>query len=190
VLFELKMHQSRNLAKKAQLIFENASPYAGPALLNHNLRIAWFTMALGKLNNISLDQDLIFAACHIHDFGLFFLEPAEPSYLKRSWRFIKKYLIQWKLTLSEMAIFRDVLYYNHSFHSVKRRCLEADLVRKAVEVEHSYGIAHNGLGPSFYKSVEKKFPRLNLTGVLVDFARITFIEDGVKMLFPMFWPNF
>ncbi len=178
------------LSEKAKELFDQHNPYPGRALAHHNLRILEFTAALARQQGLAIDHDLVAAGCHLHDFGLFVRAPAEPSYLKRSWRFVEPHARKWGVGGEQLRILADVLLYNHSLRRLSGLSLVGDLVRRAVQIEHSRGLRRHGLDPAQIQRTFAEYPRLDLTRILVDFARITFVEDGVRQLWPMFFPRY
>jgi len=65
----------------------------------------------------------------------------------------------------------------------------ADTVRRAVQVEHSGGLVSHGLDRSWVRTVFADHPRGDLTRILIDFARITLLEDGPAQLASIFLPG-
>jgi hypothetical protein len=175
---------------RARALFEAHNPHPGRALAHHNLRIAAFARQLGAARRLELDVDLLQAACWLHDVGLLIPDRAEPLYLQRSWAFVEPHARAWGLSAGDRERLRQVLVYNHSLRPIG--CLDpmAELVRRAVQVEHSRGWLDHGLGRGFCRQVFSDLPRLDLTRILVDFARITLFEDGVRQLPGIFWPRF
>jgi hypothetical protein len=177
------------LSEKAKELFDRHSPYPGAALEHHNLRILAFSAALAEQQGFAIDHDLVAAGCHLHDFGLFLRDEAEPSYLKRSWRFVEPHARQWGVSGERLSILADVLLYNHSLRTVAGLSPVGELVRRAVQIEHSRGFRRHGLDRPQIKRTFTEYPRLDLTKILVDFARITIVADGPRQLWPMFFPR-
>ena len=177
------------LRAEAETLFARHSPYEGPALENHNLRILAFTLALGRTNDVSLDEDLVAAGSYLHDLGLLVSDPTEPSYLRRSWRFVEGHARSWGVDPDGLRVLEQILLYNHSLRSLPGLEPAAELVRRAVQIEHSRGLRRHGLPRASIREVFARHPRLDLTRILLDFARITFIEDGTRQLLPMFLPS-
>ena len=178
------------LTEHARELFEQHNPYPGKAMENHCLRIAAFTMALGEQRGVPLDEDLVFAAGYLHDFGLYIKNPEEPLYLRRGWRFIEPLAWKWGLTTEQYVDFRNMLLYNHALRPLPGLEGAGDLMRRAAQVEHSFGRWSHGLDRKTRKRIFDTYPRLDLTRILVDFARITFLEDGASTLVPMFFPTY
>ncbi len=176
------------LRAQARDLFLQHNPYPGDALENHCLRIAEFTMALAQTRDIPLDKDLVFAAAYLHDFGLLIKNRRVPLYLERGWRFVEPFASHWELDAEQYRELRDMLLYNHSLTPLPDLTPAGDLMRRAAQVEHSFGRWHHGLDQSTRERIFRTYPRLDLTRILVDFARITFLEDGIRTLKPMFFP--
>lgn len=177
------------LEEKALSLFQHHNPYRGDSLKNHNLRIAAFAARLAEKRRLSVDRDLLGAACHLHDMGLLIPDRKEPSYLKRSWYLVRPYCQEWGLDTQQMAWVRDALLFNHSLRPVPGLSDLGEVVRLGVQVEHSLGIWSRGLSWSFCRDTFRKHPRMDLTRVLLDFARITLFEDGPSQLPKIFCPK-
>ena len=177
------------LREKAEDLFHQHSRYKGPALENHNLRIAAFTMALGEAHAVELDEDLVFAIAYLHDIGLLAKGEEGANYLKRNWAFVEPRARRWGLEGEALRMIREAMLYNHSLRSLPGLSLGAEMVRLAVHVEHSLGTLLHGLDWETYRRVMMSHPRLDLTRVLVDFARMTVFEDGPGQLLPIFFPK-
>lgn len=177
------------LQENALALFRQTNPYPSQALENHNLRIGTFAQALGEQRQVEVDQDLLWAGCHLHDIGLLVTISSEPQYQKRSFLFSKSHASQWGCSPSQLDILRQILRFTHSLRTVPGLDPLADLVRRAVQVEHAHGLITHGLSKQFCKEVFQRYPRLDLTNILIDFARITLIKDGPRQLLPIFWPR-
>jgi hypothetical protein len=183
--------------REAKELFYQHNPYPGKALENHNIRIGHFAAALAHRAGLGLDSDLLWTGCYLHDFGLLVNGTkvglpeldSEPLYLRRSWLAVRGLVETWGLSGSQQEELRDILLYNHGFLPQRRIAPIAELVRKAVHVEHSRGFIRNGLSRAFCKGIFRDHPRLDLTPILLDFARIAVLEDGPAQLLPMFFPG-
>jgi hypothetical protein len=175
---------------RAREMFEGASPYEGVALEYHNRRLMEFALAIARQERVDVDEDLMRTGCWLHDYGLFVQKDGEPSYLKRSWRAVEPVAREWGMGERALAEIKDMLLYNHGMRRVKGIRPMGDLVRRAVHVEHSLGGFSEGLRHGTVHRVFEKYPRSGLTTVLVDFARITIVQDGTLQLWPMFFPRY
>ena len=156
---------------------------------NHNLRIAAFAWRLVEKRHLSVDRDLLRAACQLHDMGLLIPDRKEPSYLKRSWNLLQPHFQGWGLDTQQMAWMRDALLFNHSLRPVPGLSDLGEVMRLGVQVEHSRGLWRHGLSWGYCRDQFKRHPRLDLTRVLLDFARITLFEDGPAQLPKIFFPK-
>ncbi len=185
------------LRDHATALFRSHNPYPGLALENHNQRIGLFALALARNSGLAADEDVLWAGCALHDYGLMVNShitglpelDLEPLYLRRSWLAIQPHLPRWGLTLEQSNQLRDILLYNHGILPQRGIHPLAEVVRRAIQVEHSLGMVRHGLKWSFCRGIFRDYPRLNLNDILLDFARITFFEDGPDQLFPMFFPG-
>jgi len=177
------------LADDARALFEANTPYPGPALPHHNQRIAAFTLALAERAGLAVDEDLVRAGCWVHDIGLLIPDRRDPSYLRRGWAFVEPRARCWGCKGDRLATLRDVLLYNHALRPVPGAAPTAELVRRAVQVEHSLGRVRHGLERARVREIRRRWPRAGLTRVLLSFARTTLFEDGPKQLGPMFFPT-
>ena len=178
-----------SLTERARALFEAQNSYPGPALAEHNRRILAFATELGALRGVAADADLLGAGCWLHDIGLLVPDRAEPSYQRRSWRFVAAHTERWGLEPERQQQLRWMLRYTHSLRPLPGLEPMADLIRRAVQVEHSGGLRRHGLQRTFCRQVFADHPRGDLSRILVDFARITLLEDGPGQLATLFWPR-
>ncbi len=184
-------------AREARELFYKHNPYPGKALENHNIRLGHFATALAEKAGLPVDRDLLWTGCYLHDFGLLVNgsklgQPEldlEPLYLRRSWLAIREQASEWGMSPNQREVLRDILLYNHGLLPQRRIAPIADMVRQAVHVEHSRGLFGHGLSKSFCSGVFRDYPRLDLTHILVDFARIAVLQDGPAQLLPIFFPG-
>ena len=174
------------LEAKARALFEVQNRYPGPALANHCRRIAVFAEGLA---GPEADRELIRVAAWLHDIGLLIPDRAEPCYPRRSWSFVAPHAESWGLSAERRGRLRWMLRYTHSLRPIPGLDPLADAARRAVQVEHSRGLWSHGLGRDFVRAVFAEHPRSGLTAILLDFARITLLEDGPSQLGPVFWPG-
>ena len=177
------------LQEKALEILRGESRYGRP-LEYHCLRLAEFTTALSELHDKELDEDLIYAACYLHDIGLCVKDPEEKNYLKRGLKFVLTKIDDWNLDDGQMKVLEDVMLYSHSFASVPGISEEGNLARQAVSVEHSFGKISHGLDSHICKEVFAKYPRHGFNAVLLDFFKIAIVDDGPKEVFRIFFPQY
>ena len=176
------------LRDKALDILRKESAFGEP-LENHCLRLAEFALALAESTGIETDEDLVFAACYLHDIGLCVKDPTEKNYLKRGLKFVRSKVRDWELDERQMKVLEDVMLYSHSVSSVPGMSAQGDVVRRAVSVEHSFGRISQGLDSTVRQRVFDKYPRRGFNRVLLSFFKIAIIEDGPKELLRVFFPN-
>ena len=155
---------------KALTILRENSQY-GIALENHCLRLGEFTLALAEHNGLACDEDLVFAGAYLHDIGLLVHDPSEKSYLRRGVQFVRTQTADWQLADSDRKILDEILLHNHSIKSPAGISPAAEMVRQAVQVEHSFGKLRHGLSKSAVHEVFHRYPRYNLNEVLVAFFK-------------------
>ncbi len=176
------------LREKALNLLRQKSRHGEP-LENHCLRLAEFSLALGKTNGVEMDEDLVFAACYLHDIGLCVKDPSQKNYLKRGLAFVRAQVDDWELDAHQTKVLEDVMLFSHSLSPQPGISREGDLVRQAVSVEHSLGRLTHGLDPSVCQAVFDQYPRRGFNRVLLDFFKIAIVEDGPKELYRIFFPK-
>lgn len=95
---------------------EEAHRHLSPALLNHSYRTYVFGAALGIVENIDVDRELLFAAAMLHDIGL--AEPAQAI----------------DFTLASARVARDVA------ETVGLSTAATETVRNAITMHHTPGV--------------------------------------------------
>jgi hypothetical protein len=177
-------------AQQAMALFLEHKPYQGGALDRHCQRLAAFTMAQGALNGVALDPDFVAATAWLHDIGLLVKLEGTHNYLDRGLRFVEPLLDSWGLQARQRRIFEEMMLYNHSVRPVPGLCDEAEMMRRAVQVEHSFGLLTHGLPRERVREVFGQHPRRGLTPVLLDFGRVTVLHDGPGQLWHIFAPSY
>ena len=173
---------------RALTLLRTVSKYGEP-LENHCSRLAELAIALGEIEQIPMDEDLIWGACFLHDIGLCVKDPSERNYLKRGFKLVQKESAAWNLNEDQRQAMKDALLYNHSMSTVPGIHPLAELIRKAVSVEHSFGRITHGLDKRTVSSVFSKYSRKGFNRVLLSFFRIAILEDGPTELFRIFFPS-
>lgn len=176
------------IAERAESLYRGVSPYPGPALDHHNLRLAAFTVALGERHGVDVEPNLTAAIAWVHDIGLLVKDPAEGAYTRRGLRFLEPHLDAWELDAERREIVAHTMLFNHSLRPLRGVHPAAELFRRAVQVEHSFGALRHGLERDVVRSIFARWPRRGLNAVLLDFARITLLHDGPGVLLPIFLP--
>jgi hypothetical protein len=176
-------------AEQARQLFLEHKPYRGDALDRHCQRLAAFTLALAEIEGVDLDPELVVATAWLHDIGLLVRLEGTRNYLDRGLRFVEPLVDSWGLEPRQRRIFEEMMLYNHSLRPVAGVCGEAELMRRAVQVEHSLGAVTHGLERRRVRAVFDRYPRRGLTPVLLDFARVTVLHDGPGQLWHIFRPS-
>jgi len=174
---------------RAEALIDFHSPYDDASLKNHCLRIIELTLALGRADGVSLDEDLVHVAGQLHDIGLFITDPSEPSYLRRGFHYAEPHLEAWGFDGTSVELIRQMMLFNHSFVPVSELAEPAEIFRKAVHIEHSYGARRFGLKGHVVRAIIRAYPRLRLNSVLLDFAKTVVLDDGATQLYDIFMPR-
>ena len=175
--------------EQAERLYRDTTPYRGEALDNHCIRLAELALALGQHHGVPLDDDLVRAVAWLHDIGLMVKRPGERAYPRRGLAFIEPLLDGWNLTAPQRRVVAQMMLYNHSLRPLQGLSPQAEMLRRAVQVEHSLGVVRHGLDEATIKGVFARWPRRGLTRILADFARITLLHDGPGQLLPLFFPH-
>ena len=176
------------LQTRALELLRSVSPYGEP-LENHCIRLAEFALAIGLKEQLETDEDLVRAACFLHDIGLCVKYDTEKNYLKRGLSYFQEQSVKWGLDAEQRKTLDDALLYNHSLVKIPGIDPQADLVRRAVSVEHSHGLVTQGLDRGFCRSVFVRIPRRGFDKVLLSFFKIATIDDSPSTLFRIFFPK-
>ena len=176
------------LQEQALQILRNESPYGTP-LENHCIRLAEISVELCKIENLTLDEDLLYAACYLHDIGLCVRDSEERNYLKRGLKFIEPTLSKWDLGSVQRKFITDVMLYSHSLPKIGDISKEGDLVRRAVRVEHSLGVITEGLSLEPIRKIFSNHPRKGFNKVLLGFSKTAVLDDGLGELVRVFFPK-
>ncbi len=177
-------------AEQARQLYLEHKPYRGDALDRHCQRLAAFTLAVAERNGIVLDPDFVAATAWLHDIGLLVKLQGTHNYLDRGLRFVEPLVDSWGLEDRQRRVFEEMMLYNHSMRPVAGVCEEAEMMRRAVQVEHSLGVVTHGLDRARVRQVFGEHPRRGLTPVLADFGRITVLHDGPGQLWHIFRPSY
>ncbi|MBW2457759.1 MAG: HD domain-containing protein [Deltaproteobacteria bacterium] len=160
------------------------------SLRNHCLRLYELTLALDHLDGPTLDADVVYAGAMLHDVGLFVRDPGQPNYLRRGAALVGPLLPHWGLDGDAARDVREILLYNHALRPMADLGRTAELFRRAVQVEHSWGRLRHGLSKARCRDVFAQYPRLRLNRVLAGFFKTTLVDDGMAQLVPIFFPRF
>ncbi|MDJ0763213.1 MAG: HD domain-containing protein [Myxococcota bacterium] len=176
------------LRDRALNLLRAHSPYGVP-LENHCLRLGAFARAISEKGGVPFDEDLMYAACFLHDIGLCVKDPSEKNYLKRGLKFARSHIWNWDLSDAQRRVFEDVMLYSHALRTIPGITPGGELVRLAVRVEHSLGTYSHGLDKDSIRQVFDAYPRRGFNRVLLAFARTAVLEDGPTELVRVFFPE-
>jgi len=180
--------RGRDLEGKGLDLLRSVSEYGEP-LENHCRRLADFSLALGDDRGIGLDEDLVRCACYLHDIGLCITHPEERNYLRRGLDFALPRVKEWGVRGDDLALFEEIMLYNHSLKRVPGLDPRAEMVRLAVGVEHSFGVRSHGLSKESRRAVFARHPRRGFNKVLMSFFKTTLVDDGPTQVFGIFLPK-
>jgi hypothetical protein len=174
--------------EKALELLREHSPHGEP-LENHCLRIAELTLALGEHRGVAVDEDLVYAIAYLHDLGLCVESRSPGGYLVRGLQLARPHAESWGLDEGQLKTFEDGMLYNHSLAEVDGISPTGDLVRRAVQVEHSLGAVAHGLPRGEFRKVLRRHPRRGFERVLLAFARKAALKDGPAEVLRIFFPT-
>lgn len=175
--------------QQAEQLYRETTPYRGVALDNHCIRLAELTLELCRVHAVQSDEDLVRAVCWVHDIGLMVKLDGERAYPRRGLRFIRQMVDGWDLSPRRRRVVEEMMLFNHALRPVSGLTREAEMLRRAVQVEHSLGLLRHGLAAAALREIFNRWPRSGLAPILVDFARITVLEDGPRQLLSLFFPR-
>jgi 23S rRNA maturation-related 3'-5' exoribonuclease YhaM len=176
------------IAENALKILRENSTF-GQSLENHCLRICEFAVLLANYQGNSINQDLLLAGCYLHDIGLCISKGGESNYLKRGFKFINPYFNEWNLNQKQQKEFHDMMLYNHSLRKIRGISYLGEIVRKSVQIEHSFGIVKYNLDTEKIKKNFYNYPRLDFNKVLLQFFVRAFRDGGPIEIFRLFFPR-
>ncbi len=180
--------QHSTLQERGLALLRSVSQYGQP-LENHCIRLAEFSIALAKNNDIDLNEDLTRCVCFLHDIGLCVDDIAEKNYLKRGLNFVRPKVVEWGIQGEDLTLFEDIFLFNHSIRKVPGLDQRAEMVRLAVSVEHSFGVFSHGLDRTTRRETFSRYPRTGFNRVLMSFFKKSLVDDGPTQLFGIFLPR-
>jgi hypothetical protein len=158
------------LASHADAVFERVSPYDGDGLRNHCRRLFHLTELLLLQDGISMARDVAYAVAMCHDLGLLSRDDTGPNYLARSRALFDRETAGFALGDTSRDILDQCLLYNHRLLPVPNLSPQADAFRRAVQIEHTRGLARFGLEKTAVKAIFDRYPRGDFDRVLLDFT--------------------
>lgn len=158
------------LASHADAVFDRVSPYDGDGLKNHCRRLFHLTELLLVKDGIEMQRDVAYAVAMCHDLGLLSRDDTGPNYLARSRALFDRETAGFTLGVTTRDTLDQCLLYNHRLLPVPNLSPEADAFRRAVQIEHTRGIARFGLEKPAVKAIFDRYPRGDFDRVLLDFT--------------------
>jgi hypothetical protein len=178
-----------DLHAAADDLFERHSPYSGPGLRNHCLRLYELAQLVLERDGIEVDLDLLYLAALTHDLGLVVdtigLEGG--TYLERTRELVLGQCEVLELRASERQVLEECLLYNHRLLPVPGTSAVAEAFRQAVWIEHSRGLLRFGLPRDAVRAVFARYPRGDFDRVLVDFARRVLAREPATVVRGIFF---
>ncbi|MCA9635955.1 MAG: hypothetical protein KC420_08000 [Myxococcales bacterium] len=161
---------THGLVDLADQIFDRVSPYEGDGLRNHCRRLYNLATMLMAKNGVELDRNVAYLVAMIHDLGLVADEVDGKTYLHRSYALFERITDGQDLADTSPEVLRECLLFNHRLLPVSGLSPQAECFRKAVQIEHTRGLARFGLDRGAVREVFDAYPRDNFDRVLVDFT--------------------
>jgi hypothetical protein len=158
------------LASHADDVFERVSPYDGDGLRNHCRRLFHLTEQLLVKDGVAMDRDVAYAVAMCHDLGLLSREDTGPNYLARSRALFDRETAGFSLGETPRDVLDQCILYNHRLLPVPNLSPQAEAFRRAVQIEHTHGLARFGLERPAVKAVFDRYPRGDFDRVLLDFT--------------------
>jgi len=174
----------------ALALLRSNSPY-GQALEDHCRRLHGFATNLAAQDGVVLDDDLLLAACFLHDIGLCVRDSSSRDYIERGLDFVEARLADsgLGLTAQQEESLVELMRTNHSLLPLRGLSPQAEMLRRAVQVEHSLGFISFGLPAEARAEVFSRFPRANFNQVLLGFFRTALVDDDPRALLHVFLPG-
>jgi hypothetical protein len=165
------------LTQRVEDGFVRTSPYQGNAFLHHCQRLYAFSKMLFEREGIHVPADSMYALALYHDLGLVAPDVDGPTYMHRSLALLRRDVGDARLDLAPHVV-DEVILLNHRVHPLRGASRVAELVRRAVWIEHSRGaLRWGGMTFAEARAVFDRYPRLDLDRVLLDFARRTALRE-------------
>jgi hypothetical protein len=158
------------LASHADAVFERVSPYDGDGFKNHCRRLFHLTELLLIQDNIAMERDTAYAVAMCHDLGLLSRDDTGPNYLARSRALFDRETANFSVGETPREVLDECLLYNHRLLPVPNLSPQADAFRRAVQIEHTHGLARFGLDKAAVKAIFDRYPRGDFDRVLLDFT--------------------
>ncbi len=161
---------THGLIELADRIFDSVSPYEGDGLRNHCRRLYHLAVMLMEREGVELDRNVAYLVAMLHDLGLVSEELEGKTYLHRSHALFERVTDGQDLGGAPDDILRECLVFNHRLLPVTGLSRQANCFRRAVQIEHTHGVARFGLDKGAVGEIFAAYPRDNFDRVLVDFT--------------------
>lgn len=161
---------THGLVDLADAVFDRVSPYEGDGLRNHCRRLYHLATMLMAKQGAPLDHGVAYLVAMIHDLGLVAEDVPGKTYLQRSFSLFERVTDGYDLGGTSPALLRECMVFNHRLLPVSGLSPQAECFRKAVQIEHTHGLARFGLDRDEVREVFAAYPRDNFDRVLVDFT--------------------
>jgi hypothetical protein len=158
------------LASHADDVFERVSPYDGDGFRNHCRRLFHLTELLLIKDGVAMERDVAYSVAMCHDLGLLSREDTGPNYLARSRALFDRETAGYALGGTSRDVLDQCLLYNHRLMPVPNLSPQADAFRRAVQIEHTRGLARFGLERADVRAIFDRYPRGDFDRVLLDFT--------------------
>lgn len=158
------------LARRADEVFEAVSPYDGEGFRNHCRRLYHLTSLLMHKEQVEMQPDVAYAVAMCHDLGLLSRVDTGPTYLARSRALFERETAGFDLGGTPSDVLDECMIYNHRLLPVPNLSPQADAFRRAVQIEHTRGLARFGLERDDVQAVFDRYPRGDFDRVLLDFT--------------------
>ncbi len=161
---------THSLIGLADSVFDRLSPYEGDGLRNHCRRLYHLAMMLMTKEGVELDRNVAYLVAMIHDLGLVAEHLEGKTYLHRSYALFEQIVDGHDLGGARPDVLRECLLFNHRLRPIEGLSRQANCFRRAVQIEHTRGLARFGLDKRAVGEVFAAYPRENFDRVLVDFT--------------------
>lgn len=158
------------LANHVDAVFERVSPYDGDGFKNHCRRLFHLTELLLIHDRVPMQRDVAYAVAMCHDLGLLSRDDTGPNYLARSRALFDRETASFAVGETPREVLDECLLYNHRLMPVPNLSPQANAFRRAVQIEHTRGLARFGLEKAAVKAVFDRYPRGDFDRVLLDFT--------------------
>ena len=161
---------THGLIQLADSLFDRVSPYDGDGLRNHCRRLYHLAVMLMERDGVAIDRNVAYLIAMIHDLGLVSEGLEGKTYLHRSYALFEQVTDGVALGDTPAEVLRECLVFNHRLLPVSGLSPQANCFRKAVQIEHTHGVARFGLDRGPVREIFAAYPRDNFDRVLVDFT--------------------